>query len=64
MTVVEQDPIVEQVRRIRREIESECGDDFSRIREHTLGLVVALARPVVNRAPVPRARPSGTDRAR
>ena len=52
MTVVEQDAIVDQVRRIRREIESQCGDDFVRIREHLLGLGVALARAVVNRAPV------------
>lgn len=61
---VEQDPIVDQVRRIRAEIERECGDDLTRIREHALETVAALARPVVNRGPVPRAQPSGTAQGR
>ncbi len=57
---MEQDPIVDEVRRIRREIERECGDDFSTIRQRALSAVEALAKPVVNRAPVRRTRPSGT----
>ena len=57
---VERDPIVEEVRRARREIEAECADDFGKIRERALRVLEMASGRVVNRRPVPLARPTGT----
>ena len=59
---VERDPIVEEVRRARREIEAECADDFGKIRERALRVLETAGGRVVNRRPVPLGRPTGTQR--
>ena len=59
---VERDPIVEEVRRARREIEAECADDFGKIRERALRVLEMASGRVVNRRPVPVARPTDTQR--
>ena len=43
-----QDPIVDEVRRVRLEIEKECEDDFVRIYEHALEVQKKVAGRLVS----------------
>lgn len=47
------DPIVEEVRRIRREIEAECQDDAQKFYEHLQELQERYGKRLVRRAPRP-----------
>ena len=59
---VERDPIVEEVRRARREIEADCANDFGKIRERALRVLEMASGRIVSRRPVPLARQTGTQR--
>ena len=47
------DPIVEEVREIRRRTEEACGNDWDRLCEHFLDVQQRLDRPTVSRKPKP-----------
>lgn len=57
------DPIVEEVRRVRRELEVECGGDAAKLREHALRVQQQVGGRIVNRGPVRLSGRSGTDAA-
>ena len=69
---MERDPIVDEVRRVRREIEAACGNDPQRYYEHLtelqkkyadrlvrLGPKPALAVPLVAEGKAPYGKPTG-----
>ncbi len=45
------DPIVEEVRKIRRQIEEECNNDFKAYYEHLLALQEKYRKRLVKRSP-------------
>lgn len=47
------DPIVEDVRAVRKAIETECGNDSAKYREHLRKLEQKYASRLVSRAPKP-----------
>lgn len=58
------DPIVEEVRRVRRAIEAECDDDLAKICQHLRDAEKALGSRLVNRGPVRLERPGDTGTSR
>ena len=55
------DPIVAEVREVRRKIEADCGNDFDKLCERARRIQATLGNRVVNRGPVAVTRPTGTD---
>jgi hypothetical protein len=63
-----QDPIVEETRKIRREIESECGNDFERLaakaveiqRRYSQRLIANLSAFKEEQEPIPAGHANGS----